>query len=165
MQVSGLMEDVEVTSGNVQQLRKDLDELKEQLKETARRSQVLFMETGLEVEDAKVTVLKRVNELAGNLSQHGERLQEMDVDVDYLYTALYKNISTADCGCKALKATVAELERAVANVTELANDNKLALEENTEGGDELWGSSSNWMPEVEALQHSLKRVRERKLKQ
>lgn len=158
VQVSGLMEDVEVTSGNVQQLKQDLKKVEEQITETARKSQIQYMETGLDVDDAKVTVLRRVNELAANLTQQRERLQEMDVDVDYLYTTLYKNSSAGDCNCNTLKASVAQLERAVANVTELANENRLALDENSKGEAEQWGKASDYIPAVEALQHGLHQV-------
>lgn len=160
VKVGGLMEDVEVTSGNVQQLRRDFKELGKQINQTARNSQILFMETGLEVEAAKEAVLRRVGELAGNLSQQDQRLQEMDVDVDYLYDILYKHNTSGDCSCKGLQAAVARLERGVANVTELANENRLALNDNSEGEAELWGGASDWEPAVEALQRGLQQVKE-----
>eukprot|EP00064_Thunnus_orientalis_P022138 superscaffoldBa00007209_g22323 len=160
VKVGGLMEDVEVTSGGVQQLRRDTKELREQISQTARNGQIQFMETGLEVEAAKEAVLGRVGELAGNLSQQGQRMQEMDVDVDYLYTALYKHNSSTDCECAALKAAVTRLERGVANVTELANENRLALDETDGGGAGQWGGASDWEPAVEALQRGLQQVKE-----
>ncbi|XP_070772568.1 multimerin-2a [Enoplosus armatus] len=160
VKVGGLVEDVEVTSGNVQQLRRDFKELGKQINQTARTSQIQFMETGLEVEAAREAVLRQVGELAGNLSQQSQRLQEMDVDVDYLYTVLYKHNSSGDCDCKGLKAAVAQLERGVANVTELANENRLALEESDEGGAGQWGGASDWEPAVEALQRGLQQVKE-----
>ncbi|XP_071329571.1 multimerin-2a [Trachinotus anak] len=161
VKVNGLMEDVEVTSGNVQQLRRDCKELERQLNQTARNSQILFMETGLEVEDAKVVVLKRVEELAGNLTQHNKQLQDMEEDVDYLYTALYHNHSAADCDCKGLKATLVRLERGVANVTALAHENRIALDKNGEGGAEHWSEASDReQAVVEALQRDLQQVKE-----
>ncbi|XP_036978831.1 multimerin-2a isoform X2 [Acanthopagrus latus] len=160
VKVGGLMEDVEVTSGSIQQLRRDLKQLDTRINQTARNSQIQFMETGLEVEAAKEVVLRRVEELAGNLSQHDMRLQEADSDVDYLYTVLYKHNSSADCDCKALKAAMTRLERGVANVTELANENRLALEETSEVGAGQWGGASNWEPAVQVLQHDLQQVKE-----
>uniref|UniRef100_A0A8D3C6G4 EMI domain-containing protein n=1 Tax=Scophthalmus maximus TaxID=52904 RepID=A0A8D3C6G4_SCOMX len=147
---------------NVQQLRLDVKELEKLINHTARKSQVLFMETGLEVEDAKVAVLRRVEELAGNLTQHRKRLQEADVDIAYLYDALYQNHSAgADCNCKGLTAAVARLQRGVANVTALANENRLALDEVAEGGAEQWtGGDSGWEPAVEAVQRGLQQVKE-----
>uniref|UniRef100_A0A8D2ZTI6 EMI domain-containing protein n=1 Tax=Scophthalmus maximus TaxID=52904 RepID=A0A8D2ZTI6_SCOMX len=162
VKVNGLMEDEEVTAGDVQQLRLDVKELEKLINHTARKSQVLFMETGLEVEDAKVAVLRRVEELAGNLTQHRKRLQEADVDIAYLYDALYQNHSAgADCNCKGLTAAVARLQRGVANVTALANENRLALDEVAEGGAEQWtGGDSGWEPAVEAVQRGLQQVKE-----
>lgn len=144
------MEDLTSGLGSIRRLEQDLKELREQMEQKARNAQIQYMMTGLEVEDAKVTVLRQVGELAANLTLHDTRLQEMDVDVDYLYTALYRNSSAGDC--VVLKASLARLEKAVANVTELANDNRLALEE-TSGCEEQWS-----VPAVEALQHGLQRV-------
>lgn len=159
VQVGGLSEDADVSSWNVQQLRRRFKELERQINTTARNSQVQFMETGLEVEAAREVVLRRVGELAGNLSQQGERLQEMDVDVDFLYTVLYKHNTSGGCDCKGLRAAVARLEGGVANVTELANENRLALDENAGGGEGQWGRASDWEPAVEALQRGLQQVR------
>lgn len=158
VQVDGLMEDMEGTSGDVQLLRRDLKELEKHINQTARNGQVQFMETGLEVEAARVAVLWQVGELTGNLSRQGERLREMDVDVDYLYEAFYKQNSSTDCDCKGLRAAVARLERGVANVTELANDNRLALDEESDGVGGQWSEAGYWEPAVEALQHGLQQV-------
>lgn len=147
-----------MTSGTTQLLRQDFRSLVKQINQTARTSKVLFMETGLEVEAAKEVVLRRVMELAGNLSQQSERLQEMDVDVDYLYTMFYKDNSSSDCGCKSLRASLARLERGVANVTELANKNRLALEEDSEGVESQWGGASDWEPAVQEIQQDLQQV-------
>ncbi|CAK6981114.1 LOW QUALITY PROTEIN: multimerin-2-like [Scomber scombrus] len=157
VKVGGLMEDVDVTSGSVQQLRQEVKELSEQMNQTARSTQVQYMLTVLEVEEAKVAVLERVEELAGNMSQHGQRMQELDSDVDYLYTAIYKQNSSSDCNCGALKAAVARLERGVANATELANENRLMLDESDGGGG---GAGGDWEPAVEALQRGLQQVKE-----
>ena len=158
LQVGGVTEDLEVTSGSVQLLTRQLKHLEKQLNQTARNSQIQFMETVLEVESAAVTVLRRVEELAGNVTQLGVRLQDMDVDVDYLYDVLYKRNASKDCDCAGLSAAVARLERGVANVTELANENRLALDESGEGAGQ-WGGASDWELAVEALQGGLKQVR------
>ncbi|KAM8859146.1 multimerin-2a [Spinachia spinachia] len=160
VKVDVLMEDLEVNSGDVEQLRRDVKVLEKHINGTARTSQIQFMETGLEVEAAREAVLRRVGELAGNLSRQGERLQEMDVDVDYLYEAFYKQNSSAGCDCNGLKAAIAQLGRGVANVTELANDNRLALEEESEEVARQWGGAGDWEPAVEALQYGLQQVKE-----
>lgn len=167
VQVTTLMEDAAVTSRAVQQLSRHVKELEKQINDTARRTQVLFMETGLEVEDAKVKVLNHVNELAGKLSgklsQQVKRLDDVEEDMDCLWTIpnACKNNSRIECNCETLQATVAILQRDVANVTELANENRLALDENNKGGH--WGTSSDWEPAVKALQLGLHRVRAMKL--
>ncbi|KAL6102121.1 mmrn2 [Pungitius sinensis] len=160
VKVGGLTEDLEISLGEVQQLRRDVKELETHINGTARTSQILFMETGLEVEAAREAVLARVGELARNLSRQGGLLQEMDVDVDYLYEAFYKHNSSAGCGCSGLKDAIALLGRGVANVTELANDNRLALEEGDAELAQRWGAAGDWEPAVEALQYGLQQVRE-----
>lgn len=152
------MEDVENTSRNIQLLGQDFKNLEQQINQTARTSQVQFMETGLEVEAARVVVLRQVAQLVGNLSKQSERLQEMDVDLDYLYSMLYKDNSSSDCGCKSLKAALAVLERSVANVTELANKNQQALEEDSEGVAAQWDVTSDWEPAMQVVQQDLQQV-------
>lgn len=158
VKVQALMEDVAVTSGRVQQLQRIYKDYDKRINATTRQSQVHFMETGLEVEAAKVVVLRQVKELTGNLSLQSQRLQELDVDVDYLYTVHYKqNNSSRDCSCSELRAVVGRLQRDVANVTALANENRLALEESDMQG-VPWGES-DWQPAVEALQHGLQEMK------
>ncbi|XP_071391189.1 multimerin-2-like [Centroberyx affinis] len=157
VKVDGLVEDVDMTLGNIQELRREYKGLEEKIAQTGRDSQIQFMETGLDVEAAKVAVLTRVNELAGNLSQQGQRLKELDSDVDYLFTVPYKN-SSGDCDCKVLKAAISQLEEGVANVTELANENRLALDGSSDAGG--WDEASDWEPAVEALQLGLQQVKE-----
>ncbi|XP_060943406.1 multimerin-2a isoform X2 [Limanda limanda] len=159
VKVTGLMEDVDVTSGGVQRLRLDFTRLEKLINQTARTSQILFMETGLEVEAAKVGVLRRVEELAANVTQQSKQQQEVDSDIDYLYTAVYRNHSAGDCDCKGLTAGVARLDRSVANVTALANENKMALDENNEEVKQ-WDGVSNWEPAVAAIQYDLQQVKE-----
>lgn len=147
-----------MSSRNIQLLRQDFRSLDKQINQTARTSQVQFMETGLEVEAAKEVVLRQVAELTGNLSKQSERLQEMDVDVDYVYSMLYKDNSSSDCGCKSLRAALARLERGVANVTELANKNRVALEEDSERVAAQWDVTSDWEPVVQVIQQELQQV-------
>ncbi|XP_019715810.1 multimerin-2-like [Hippocampus comes] len=165
--VDRLAEDLALTSGGVRQLRRDAKALGERLNQTARTGQVLFMETGLEVEAAKVAVLERVEQLAGNLSRQGQRLHELDVDVDYLYAVLYKNNASSSsppqCDCGRLGEAVARLEGGVANATELATENRLALEDERRAAAEArpWeAGAGDWETAVEALQTSLQQVKE-----
>uniref|UniRef100_A0A3Q2CEU9 Multimerin 2 n=1 Tax=Cyprinodon variegatus TaxID=28743 RepID=A0A3Q2CEU9_CYPVA len=156
VKVDELMEEVEASSA--QELETQLKDLEKLINQTARKSQILFMETGLEVEQSKVSVLRRVEELAGNLTLQQQQLKENSEDVDFLYTDLH-NLSIR-CNFDGLKATLTHLERGVANVTQLANENRLALEENSQVGGAMWDSASDWEPAVEALQRGLQQVAE-----
>lgn len=147
-----------MASRNIQLLMQDFKSLEKQINQTARTSQVQFMETGLEVEAAREVVLRQVAQLEGNLSKQSERLQEMEVDMDYVYSVLYKDNSSSDCGCKSLKAALAVLERSVANVTELANKNQQALEEDSEGVAAPWDVTSDWEPAMQVVQQDLQQV-------
>lgn len=111
------------------------------------------METGLEVEAAKVVVLQQVGKLASNMSRLEHSLQKTDNDVDYLYKELYE----VNCGCTELKATVARLEASVANVSALANENRLALESNADM--EERGRGEDWEPMVTTLQQEVQQVK------
>ncbi|XP_016892898.2 multimerin-2a isoform X1 [Cynoglossus semilaevis] len=152
VKVDGLMEDVDVTSGEAQQLRFDLKDLEKLINNTARRSQILFMETGLEVEEGKVSVLREVEELSRNISVHAKLLQELDVDMEYLYSTLYQNRSTANCNCKSLTLSLSRLEMVVANVSAQANENSLALEDG-----KPW--ANDWEPTMAVLQHNMQQVK------
>ncbi|KAM3862868.1 multimerin-2a [Diretmus argenteus] len=161
VEVNGLEEDVEGTLQNIEKMNRMFRTLEDRIAQTGRNSQIQFMETGLEVEAAKEVVLTRVKELAGNLSQQSQRLQEMDIDVDYLYTTLYKSSNLSeDCDCKALKADISQLGQDLANITELANENRLALDGSSEAGGGHWGEASDWQLVVGALQHGLQQVKE-----
>lgn len=149
---------MEVLTADEEQVRQDLKALEVLINQTARNSRILFMETGLEVEQSKVRVLRRVEELAGNLTLHEERLQENDRDIDYLYTRFYKlNLST-DCDCGGLNAAVARLERSVTDLSLLAHENKRTLEENSETGGAPWDETSDWEPAIEELKQDLLQV-------
>uniref|UniRef100_A0A8C7XNN6 C1q domain-containing protein n=1 Tax=Oryzias sinensis TaxID=183150 RepID=A0A8C7XNN6_9TELE len=130
---------------------KNLKDLERLINQTARRSQVLFMETGLEVEESKVSAQRQVEELGRNLTLLEEHMRRTDKDVDYLFSLSYKHNLSKNCDCKELKANVGFLERAVANVTALANENRVALDEQSEGGVGQWGGASDWEPAVEKV--------------
>ncbi|KAK1905136.1 Multimerin-2 [Dissostichus eleginoides] len=149
MVVNNTVKDVEAASGGIQQLWRKNKHLETLINQTARDGQVKFMMTGLEVEAARETVLRRVGEMEGNLSLQGARLQENNADVDYLFEVYNKQNATTGCDCTGLQDAVRRLERGVANVTELANENRVALEEE---GDVGAGS--------EALQRGLQQVKE-----
>ncbi|KAM8852651.1 multimerin-2a [Synchiropus picturatus] len=140
-QVRALAGSVHSLDGQWRQLRRDALALNERINQTARSSQVQFMETGLEVEAAREVVLRRVTELAGNLSLREQRLQEAEADLDYLFSS------------------VSRLEMGVANLTEQVSQNRLALDEEEERSAWPGDRSSEWEPAVEALQRSLQQVK------
>ncbi|XP_067091726.1 multimerin-2a isoform X1 [Osmerus mordax] len=161
VKVDSLVEDLETAQENIRDLKKTFWDLEKDIVQTGRNSQVQFMETVLEVEAAKVTVVNQVSELAGNLTKHTEQLQEMEIDLDYLYSSFYKNVSNAgDCNCKAYALAIANLKQGLANVTELANDNRLVLDGNSETGADNWVTDGVWGPSVEELHQGLQQVRE-----
>uniref|UniRef100_A0A4W5P6R5 Multimerin 2a n=1 Tax=Hucho hucho TaxID=62062 RepID=A0A4W5P6R5_9TELE len=154
VRVNALVEDFEIANDNILDLKRGFRSLEENIAQTRRNSQIQFMETGLEVEAAKVAVLNRVNELASNLTLRSKQLQDMETDMDYLHTQFYKNVSSAkDCDCKAFTATISRLEQGLTNVTELANDNWLALDGSTDAG------SERWSPSVEDIYQGLDHIK------
>lgn len=139
-------------SEEVQQLQLQTRHLEKSINQTARNSQVKFMETGLEVEEARVKVLHEVGKFMSNVNRLEQSLQKTDNDVDFLYSLFYGN----KCGCAELTATVARLEGGVANVTALANQNRLALESDADM--EEWSRGDDWEPLVTTLQHEVQQV-------
>ncbi|XP_043992903.1 multimerin-2a isoform X2 [Gambusia affinis] len=160
VKVEELTEDLDITSADAQQMALQLKNLEKLINQTARKSQILFMETGLEVEKSKVTVERLVEQLVENLTRYEKDLRENTKDVDNLYKDFHNLNPTNDCKCGDLKAAVARLERGVANVTHLANQNRLELEENSEVGGASWGGVGDWEPAVEALQADLEQVKQ-----
>ncbi|XP_032442044.1 multimerin-2-like isoform X2 [Xiphophorus hellerii] len=160
IKVEELTEDLDITSADGQQMALQLKNLEKLINQTARKSQILFMETGLEVEKSKVTVEQLVEQLVVNLTRYEKDLRENTKDVDNLYKDFHNLNPTKDCRCGDLNAAVTRLERGVANVTQLANQNRLELEENSEVGGAPWGGVSDWEPAVEVLQAALEQVKQ-----
>ncbi|XP_039528894.1 multimerin-2a isoform X2 [Pimephales promelas] len=161
VRLSTLIEGNEQVTANINNLQDSWSDLDNKIVQTGRNSQVQFMETGLEVEAAKVAVLDRINELSSNISVLQSALQEMETDVDYLYTEYYKNISSAsgECDCIALGVSVTQLEQSVANVMEIVNENKLDWERKAQ--DMLDNrDNSAWVPSVEDLKLGLLNVQQ-----
>ncbi|XP_056327167.1 multimerin-2a isoform X2 [Danio aesculapii] len=130
VRLSALIEDQEQVAENIRDLHNGWKNLDDKIVQTGLNSQVQFMETGLEVEAAKVRVLDRIDELSSNISVIQSALQDVETDVDNIYIDFYKNISSAsgECDCIALGATVTHLEQTVADVKTTVNENKLAQE-------------------------------------
>lgn len=154
VRLSTFIEDQEKVTENIRDLQKSWKDLDDKIDQTGRNSQVQFMETGLEVEAAKVRVLDRIDELSSNISVIQSALQDVETDVDNIYIDFYKNISSAsgECDCIALGATVTHLEQTVADVMKTVNENKLAQE--------MLDNRNNraWIPSVEDLKLGLLNV-------
>lgn len=159
VRLSAMTEGHEQVTANIKDLQNGWRDLDNKIVQTGRNSQIQFMETGLEVEAAKVAVLDRINELSSNISVLQEALQETESDVDHLFTEFHKNRSSAsgDCDCIALGVSVTQLEHTVANVIQIANENKLAWEREAQ---EMLDNrdSSAWIPSVEDLKLGLLNV-------
>lgn len=162
-QLSSLEEGVEENRQLVDDMRKSLRELKERIVQTGRDSQMQFMETGLEVEAAREVVLGRLKELEGNITLVTHQMQLGDADMDFLFSRLYN--------CTAVRDEVAHLERGVTNLTELSNENRLALQRGVakltelvndnrlaleEGG--AWRDHGDWESVVKGLQQNIQQV-------
>ncbi|KAL4641158.1 multimerin-2 [Arapaima gigas] len=127
--LNAMLEDLVLVKDNTFSLQREYHDLNKNITETGRHSRIFFMETGLEVEAAKVEVLNQVNKLAKNITDQGDQLKEMESDVDYLFLEIHKNVNSSPCDCKAITTALSKLEQDVANVTEVARENKLSLEE------------------------------------
>ncbi|XP_030626793.1 multimerin-2a [Chanos chanos] len=160
VRLNALVEEQDLVSGNIRYLQDGFRGLAANITQTGRNSQIQFMETGLEVEAAKVAVLDRINELGSNITILQETMESTETDVDYLYRLVYKNISNArgSCDCMALSASITHLERALANVTEIANENRLVLDGEADTTLENWGEGG-WVEDLKLgllhVQHSL----------
>ncbi|MGH0147647.1 UNVERIFIED_CONTAM: hypothetical protein FKN15_031516 [Acipenser sinensis] len=137
--VTYLVEENDLSSQNVQDLQQEFLNLESTLQETTREIRVLFMESGLTVEDSKVEVLQRVRGLAANLSTlEGQlrnvsaKVEEFSLDIDDLY-GLYPS----HCNCQSLAAELAllgdELREELKNCTRVTENNRHKLEEASHG--------------------------------
>ncbi|KAK2876430.1 hypothetical protein QQF64_004782 [Cirrhinus molitorella] len=130
--LSSLSETSKDSDREVRALQRDLLNLGQSLEEVKQRTEVHFAETGLEVEATRVRVLNSVGELTANLSAHEGQLREIQLELDNIYQQLQRNDSVFGeqaCSCKSIVSSLARLELEVANVTQLAKQNQLALEE------------------------------------
>ncbi|KAK6482168.1 multimerin-2-like [Huso huso] len=137
--VTYLVEENDLSAQNVQDLQREFLNLESTLQETTREIRVLFMESGLTVEDSKVEVLQGVRGLAANLStlegqlrNVSDKVEEFSLDIDDLY-GLYPS----HCNCQSLAAELAllgdELREELRNCTRVTENNRHKLEEASHG--------------------------------
>ncbi|KAK3560051.1 hypothetical protein QTP86_033777 [Hemibagrus guttatus] len=158
MELSPLIENSKHLINIVQKLDHGLRNLSERLEYASHNTEVHLAQIGLDVEAARVATLKSVNELASNHSNQERELREIQLDVDNIYQHLQNNeLATAGeiCSCKEISDSLARMESEVANVTNIAQENRYALEDA-----EAKRGLSQWTPEVEDLRQGLWSVRE-----
>lgn len=132
VQLSSLSDTSKDSARKINDLQRDLLILGQSLGEVKQRTEVHFVETGLEVEGTRVRVLNSIGELTANVSAHEGLLREIELDLDNIYHQLQRNdsvIAEQVCSCKSMGISLARLELEVANVTHLTRQNRLALEE------------------------------------
>lgn len=152
VRIDALSEGLRVTDVNVLNLQGDLDKQDKKVEETAKQSQIHFMETGLEVDHARAVVIQRVEELANNLTTQGGQLADMEIDVDYLFKKFADLGSGLGCNCQ---TSISRLQELIASVNTIANENRMTLERGAHSKPEIW---SDWMPSVEDLKQGLASV-------
>lgn len=156
VEISALTEGQEQVIPKIEDLQSGWRHLEERIAKAGREYQIKYMETGLEVDAAKVIVLEQIKELSSNVSAVQGALLEMEVDVDYLFTRYYKNISSSagDCNCLDLRTSVTQLEKSIAYVMEIANENRLARLSEAK----ITDNDGAWVPSVDDLKQGLLNV-------
>lgn len=158
MELNPLTENSKHLINIVQKLDHGLRNLSQRLEYVSHNTEVHLAQIGFEVEAARLSTLKTVNELASNLSNQERDLREIQLDVDNIYQHIQNNeLATAGeiCNCKEISDSLVRLESEVVNVTNVAKENRYALED-VEAKRRL----SQWAPEVEDLNQGLWSVRE-----
>ncbi|MGH0178089.1 UNVERIFIED_CONTAM: hypothetical protein FKN15_076596 [Acipenser sinensis] len=161
--VTYLVEENDFSAQNVQDLQRGFRSLESTLQETTREIRVLFMESGLTVEDSKVEVLQGMRGLAANLSTLESQLrnvsakvEEFSLDIDDLY-GLYPS----HCNCQSLAAELAllgdELREELRNCTRVTDSNRHELEEASHGAwrPDLTSSVEDLIVGLQQVQRSL----------
>lgn len=158
-QLSAINEDQAQVTKKIEHLQKGLKTLEENINQNDRKSEDRYIEAFLEVDAAKVEIKKYADYMSKNVSAFQSTVQELEVDMDYLYTQFYKNMSSGvrDCDCTDLGTSVAQLKRAVANITVIASENRLALDRAAEERLNIW-ENDGWVPQVEEIKLTLHTV-------
>ncbi|XP_076855845.1 multimerin-2 [Brachyhypopomus gauderio] len=158
MQLSALSENSRHIASTTQNLERGLQNLSQILERVSWDSELRFAEAGLEVEAARVAAMSSINEVGANLSAQANQLRELELYVDSFYENLQSNgPSQAEetCRCKELRDSVVRLEQEVANVTDLARENRYTLEDA-----EAKKGQDYWNVELEDLHQGLLSVKE-----
>lgn len=159
IQLSTLNEDRIQVSGRIKHLEKGWKTLDERITQNERNNEDKYIEAFLEVDAAKMAVEKYTDDMSKNVTILHSTVQELEVDMDYLYTQFYKNISSGgrDCDCTSISTSVVKLKQAVANITVIANENRLALDSAAEDRLNIW-EDGGWVTPVEEIKLDLRSV-------
>lgn len=159
VQLSALNKDQAQVTKKIEDLQKNWKTLEENVNQNDRKSEDRYIEAFLEVDAAKVEIRKYADYMSKNVSAFQSTVQELEVDMDYLYTQFYRNMSSGgrDCDCTGLGTSVAQLKRAVANITVIASENRLVLDRAAEERLNIW-ENDDWVPQVEKIKLTLHTV-------
>ncbi|XP_072524108.1 multimerin-2 [Salminus brasiliensis] len=158
MQLSALSENSTHLMNVAQKLDHCLRNLSVRLEQVSQSSEIHFAETGLELEAAKVAAFNSINELATNLSSQERHLRELELYLDSIYLQVQRTepaTAAEVCSCKEIRESLITLELQVANVTDLAKENRYALEDA-----EATRDQGHWPMQVEDLHQALLSVKE-----
>lgn len=158
MELGPLSENSKHLINIVQKLDHGVRNLSQNLEYVSHSTEVHLAQIGLEVEAAKVATLKIANEQTSNLSVQERDLREIQLDVDNIYQLLQKNEHATAfemCNCKEISDSLVRLESEIANVTNIAKENRYALQDA-----EAKMGLTQWAPAVEDLHQDLWNVRE-----
>ncbi|KAF5907428.1 multimerin-2-like isoform X2 [Clarias magur] len=156
MELSPLTENAKHLVNIVQKLDHGFRNLSQNLEHVNHNTELNLAQIKFEVDAARVTMQKIINDQTSNLSTQERELREIQLDVDNIYQHL-QNIEHASeiCNCKEISDSLIRLEWEVANVTNLAKENRYALEDV-----EAKRGLNQWAPEVQDLHQGLWNIRE-----
>ncbi|KAF5895737.1 multimerin-2-like [Clarias magur] len=156
--LSAIKEDKVQVSERIENLQKRYRTLEERVAQDYRRNEDRYIEAFLEVDAAKESVGKHADDLSKNVTALQVTVHELESDVDYLYTQFY-NISSGsrDCDCTGFSTSVAQLKRTIDNLTVIANENRIAIDNAAEEQVNIW-ERGDWGSQVEEIKLSLHTV-------
>ncbi|XP_053357456.1 multimerin-2a [Clarias gariepinus] len=156
--LSVIKEDKVQVSEKIKNLQKHYKTLEERVTQEYQRNKERYIEAFLEVDAAKESVGKYVDDLSKNVTTLQVTVHELEVDVDYLYTHFY-NISSGSraCDCTGFSISVAQLKQEINNLTAFANENRIAIDNAAEEQVNIWenGASGSQVEEIKLSLHTV----------
>ncbi|XP_047668188.1 multimerin-2a isoform X3 [Tachysurus fulvidraco] len=162
VQLSILNEDQVQATRTIEQLQMGWKALEERVTKNDRKNEDRYIEAFLEVDAAKVAVRTSTDELSNNVTLLQSIVQELEEDLDHLFIQFSKNISigSRDCDCSGLSKSVVHLKLAVANISVIANENRIALDSAAEERVNIWenGGPSQPVEEIKLGLHTVQNL-------